>query len=100
MTFEAPDTDRFPALALARDAAGLGPRATAALICADEVAVARFLGGSLTLPGIHGLTAGAVERFGDGPAPDVDELAELDVAVRAWAASTDTHGGVVAGGVA
>jgi 1-deoxy-D-xylulose-5-phosphate reductoisomerase len=100
MTFEAPDTDRFPALALARDAAAQGPRATAALICADEVAVARFLEGSLTLPGIHGLTAGAVERFGDGPAPGVDELAELDAAVRAWAATTDAHGGVAAGGVA
>jgi 1-deoxy-D-xylulose-5-phosphate reductoisomerase len=92
MTFEAPDTARFPALALARDAATMGPRATAALICADEVAVARFLEGSLSLPGIHGLTSGAVERFGAGAAPDVDELTELDVQVREWAGATDHEG--------
>ncbi|MFN8518463.1 MAG: 1-deoxy-D-xylulose-5-phosphate reductoisomerase [Chloroflexota bacterium] len=94
MTFEAPDTARFPALALARDAATLGPRATAALMCADEVAVARFLEGSLSLPGIHGLTSGAVDRFGHGAAPDVDELTELDAQVRAWAAASDHEGRV------
>ncbi|MEZ4598113.1 MAG: hypothetical protein R3C32_15680 [Chloroflexota bacterium] len=98
MTFETPDAVRFPALALARDAAALGPRATAALICADEVAVARFLEGSLTLPGIHGLTAGAVERFGDGPAPDPQALADLDAEVRAWAAATDERGVATTGG--
>lgn len=92
MTFEAPDETRFPALGLARDAAAMGPRATAALICADEVAVGRFLEGSLTFGGIPALSAGAVERFGDGPSPSVDELMELDTRVRAWAAATDTHG--------
>jgi 1-deoxy-D-xylulose-5-phosphate reductoisomerase len=92
MTFEAPDTTRFPALPLARAAAVAGPRATAALICADEVAVARFLEGSLSLPGITTLAAGAVERFGDGPPPGADELTELDTRVRAWAAGTDEHG--------
>lgn len=92
MTFEAPDTARFPALDLACQAAAAGPRATAALICADEVAVARFLAGSLSLPGIAALTEGAVERFGGGPPPDGDELPELDREVRAWAAATDRHG--------
>ena len=92
MTFEAPDTARFPALGLARDAAAMGPRATAALICADEVAVARFLEASLTFPGIAALAAGAVQRFGDGPPPDVDELTQLDSDVRAWAAATDREG--------
>jgi 1-deoxy-D-xylulose-5-phosphate reductoisomerase len=92
LTFEAPDSARFPALALARAAADAGPRATAALICADEIAVARFIEGSLDLPGIATLAAGAVERFGDGPPPDVDELTELEPRVRAWAAATDEHG--------
>jgi 1-deoxy-D-xylulose-5-phosphate reductoisomerase len=96
LSFEAPDTTRFPALALARDAARAGPRATAALICADEVAVMRFLEGSLSLPGITALAASAVERFGDGAPPTVDELAILDAEVRAWAAVTDPRrrGGV------
>jgi 1-deoxy-D-xylulose-5-phosphate reductoisomerase len=92
MTFEAPDEARFPALPLARHAAGLGPRATAALIGADEVAVARFLEGSLSFPGITTLAAAAVERFGAGPAPDVEDLAELDAQVRAWAATADAAG--------
>jgi 1-deoxy-D-xylulose-5-phosphate reductoisomerase len=92
MTFEAPDEARFPALPLARAAAARGPRATAALICADEVAVQRFLEGSLTFTGISTLTAGAVERFGDGQAPDVEELTDLDTRVRTWAATTDAAG--------
>ena len=65
---------------------------TAALICADEVAVARFLEGSLTFPGITALAADAVERYGSGPAPSVDDLAALDAEVRAWAARTDAAG--------
>src|SRR4029077_242640 len=36
MDFAAPDEDRFPALRIARDAGRAGPRATAALISADE----------------------------------------------------------------
>ena len=92
MTFEAPDTTRFPALDLAREAAAAGPRATAALICADEVAVARFLAGSLSFPGITTLTAGAVARFGAGAPPSVDDLTELDSDVRAWSEHADAHG--------
>ena len=71
---------RFPALRIAREAGRLGPRASAALIAADEVAVARFLDGSLDFTGIPRLLEAAVERFGDRrrPAPDVDELVALD----------------------
>jgi 1-deoxy-D-xylulose-5-phosphate reductoisomerase len=85
MTFERPDADRFPALSIARDAGLAGPRATAALIAADEVAVHRFLDGTLSFPGIAQLAAGAVERFGTGRDPDVEETVELDREVRAWA---------------
>ena len=85
-------TARFPALDLARDAAAAGPRATAALICADEVAVARFLAGSLGFQGITTLAAGAVERFGAGAPPSVEDLARLDAEVRGWAARTDAQG--------
>ena len=51
LDFRAPDEDRFPALRIAREAGPLGPRATAALIAADDVAVARFLDGTPGLPG-------------------------------------------------
>jgi 1-deoxy-D-xylulose-5-phosphate reductoisomerase len=92
LDFRAPDEGRFPALRIAREAGRLGPRASAALIAADEVAVARFLDGSLDFPGIPRLLEAAVERFGTGgDAPDVDELVGLDGDVRA-AFATITFG--------
>jgi 1-deoxy-D-xylulose-5-phosphate reductoisomerase len=85
LTFEAPDPVRFPALRVCRDAALRGPRATAALITADEVAVRRFLDGSLAFMDIPALAAGAVERYGSGADPDLPELIALDAEVRSWA---------------
>jgi 1-deoxy-D-xylulose-5-phosphate reductoisomerase len=85
LDFSAPDETRFPALRIARAAGRIGSRATAALIAADEVAVARFLAGSLDFPGIPRLLEASVARFGSGPdqAPDVNALVELDREVRA-----------------
>jgi 1-deoxy-D-xylulose-5-phosphate reductoisomerase len=87
LEFRAPDEDRFPALRIARQAGLAGPRASTALISADEVAVARFLGGRLDFNGIPRLLGAAVERFGQGyPAePSLDQLAALDTEVRAFA---------------
>src|SRR5437773_917981 len=63
LTFRTPDERRFPALRICRQAGDTGSRASAALIAADEVAVARFLAGSLDFQGIPALLAAAVERF-------------------------------------
>ncbi len=89
LTFEAPDEARFPALAIAREAARSGPRASAALITADEVAVGRFLDGTLSLPGIWRLAEGAVTHFADpaAPAPGLGELVALEAEVRAFGAA-------------
>jgi 1-deoxy-D-xylulose-5-phosphate reductoisomerase len=89
LDFRAPDEARFPALRIAREAGIAGPRASAALIAADDIAVARFLEGSLDFNGIPRLLDAAVERFGhDGhPEPDVDALVALDAEVRAVFAS-------------
>jgi len=89
LDFEPPDEARFPALRIAREAGRAGPRASAALIAADEVAVERFLDGTLDFPGIARLLEAAVERFGGtgDPDPDVEGLIELDQAVRASFAS-------------
>ena len=89
LDFRAPDEARFPSLRIARDAGRIGQRATTALIAADDVAVARFLDGSLGFTGIPAVLAAAVERFGGGAdqAPDVDALIALDDEVRAWAAT-------------
>jgi 1-deoxy-D-xylulose-5-phosphate reductoisomerase len=84
LDFRAPDETRFPALRIARQAGLTGQRATTALIAADEVAVARFLEGTLGFAEIPRLLESAVERFGDGAdqAPSLDELIGLDAEVR------------------
>lgn len=85
LDFRAPDESRFPALRIAREAGIAGPRASAALIAADDVAVRRFLDGTLDFPGIPRLLESAVERFGgsgDDP-PGVEGLIALDAEVRA-----------------
>jgi 1-deoxy-D-xylulose-5-phosphate reductoisomerase len=85
MTFETPDEQRFPALRIARAAGVAGPGATAALIAADDIAVERFLTGSLSYPGMAWLVERALERFALSHAPELDELEAVDVEVRAWA---------------
>jgi 1-deoxy-D-xylulose-5-phosphate reductoisomerase len=88
LTFEPADEVRFPALALARSAGRQGQWASAAMICADEVAVQRFLDGALDFPGITSLCSRAVERFGGRSGePGLGELVELEAEVRAWAAT-------------
>jgi 1-deoxy-D-xylulose-5-phosphate reductoisomerase len=88
LSFEAPDENRFPALAIGRSAGLRGARASAALIAADEVAVARFLAGSIAFAGIAELCRRAVQRFGDGdPQPQLSDVLELDAEVRRWAAT-------------
>ena len=93
MTFEAADEARFPALPVARAAGLAGPGATAALIAADDVAVERFLDGSLSFTGIARLVEEAVTRFSVTGAPDLDELEAIDAEVRAWARQADIDGG-------
>jgi len=86
LDFRAPDEGRFPALRIAREAGRMGQRATTALIAADDIAVARFLEGSLGFMGIPAVLEAAVARFGSGDqAPDVDALVALDADVRGWA---------------
>lgn len=94
LDFRAPDEGRFPSLRIAREAGRIGSRASATLIAADEVAVARFLDGTLDFPGIPRLLEAAVRRYGEGPdqAPDVDGLVALDREVRA-AFATGQPGG-------
>jgi len=87
LEFREPDLVRFPALRIAREAGRMGPRATAALIAADDVAVRRFLDGSLDFLGIARVLDDAVERYGAGAEPDLDELIALDAEVRAAFAS-------------
>ncbi len=95
LDFRAPDEGRFPALRIAREAGQAGPRASAALIAADDVAVARFLDGTLDFPGIPRLLDAAVAGFGGGrgDAPDLETLVTLDAEVRVFATAWRTASG-------
>jgi len=88
MSFEAPDEQRFPALPLARAAGAAGPGSTAVLIAADDVAVERYLVGSLPFNGIVRLVESALARFGSDAEPQLAELEGIDAEVRAWARKT------------
>jgi 1-deoxy-D-xylulose-5-phosphate reductoisomerase len=88
LDFRAPDEARFPALRIARTAGRIGQRATTALIAADDIAVGRFLEGTIGFTAIPALLEAAVDRFGTGrdQAPDLAALIALDAEVRAFAA--------------
>lgn len=93
LEFHAPDEDRFPSLRIAREAGRLGARASTALIAADEVAVERFLAGSLDFNGIPRMLELAVGRFGHHPdqTPELETIESIDQEVRALVAGH--HGG-------
>ena len=84
LDFRAPDESRFPALRIARDAGRTGSRASAAYIAADEVAVERFMAGTLRFAAIPRLLEEAVVRFGEGDdqSPSASELIDLHREVR------------------
>jgi len=83
LAFESPDTDRFPCLRLAREAAEAGGTAPAALNAANEVAVAAFLDGRLNFTGIARVIDSVLQRHEVRP---VTSLASV-LAADAWARS-------------
>ena len=86
LDFSAPDLDRFPCLGLAYDALHAGGGVPAALNAANEVAVRRFLDGSLSFPGIARCVEAGMAA-GQGTAPDtVDAFMAVDAEARALAA--------------
>jgi 1-deoxy-D-xylulose-5-phosphate reductoisomerase len=82
-TFEAPDTRRFPALALAYGAAREGGTAPAALNAANEVAVHAFLDGRIRFTDIVRVVEDAAARVpSPGKGATLDEVFAADVAAR------------------
>jgi 1-deoxy-D-xylulose-5-phosphate reductoisomerase len=82
LTFEAPDRERFPALALGEEAVRLGGTAGAVLNAANEVAVGRFLAGEIPFPAIAGTAAAVLRRAPVVPDPDLDDIRAADRAAR------------------
>jgi len=85
LTFDAPDPQRFPGLAIALAAGEAGGAAPATLIVADDIATSRFAAGEITFGGIPALLHDACERFGGRAAPEsVEALSNLRDEVRAY----------------
>ncbi len=85
LEFEAPDTETFPMLALAREAGERGGTAPCAFNAANEVAVAAFLEGRLPFLGIPELVGDALAAAAGEPARDLGDLLEADREARALA---------------
>jgi 1-deoxy-D-xylulose-5-phosphate reductoisomerase len=83
LDFEAPRTDLFPALELARRAGTLGGTLPAVLNAANETAVEAFLAGRLSFPGIWESVARAMDSIPFVEHPSLDELIDADTAARA-----------------
>ena len=88
LDFEAPDTGRFPALQLARDAAEAGGTAPAVLNAANEIAVGAFLGGKLGFLGIPRLIETVLGRHVIRAADSLETVLEADRWARELAEAT------------
>jgi 1-deoxy-D-xylulose-5-phosphate reductoisomerase len=86
LTFEPVDTDAFPCLRLAREAAIAGGTAPCVLNAANEVAVHAFLEGRLSFLGIPAVIEAALERLPPGPVRAFESLYEADREARGVAA--------------
>ena len=84
LSFEEPDLENFPCLALAMDCARRGGTAPCVMSAANEVAVHLFLQHKLGYNRIYDAAAGAVEAVGVTAADDLDTILTADAAARAW----------------
>lgn len=86
LTFEAPDSDRFPALRLARCALQAGGSAPTVLNAANEVAVQAFLSRKIGFLDIAGVVERTLETAGHVPPTSIDDVLAQDRQARecAW----------------
>jgi 1-deoxy-D-xylulose-5-phosphate reductoisomerase len=82
LDFAAPDTERFPALRLARDALRAGGGAPAILNAANEIAVEAFMQRRIGFLDIAGTVAEVLDAMGVHPADTLDDVVALDAAAR------------------
>jgi len=85
LTFEEPDTERFPCLGLAYRALQTGGTMPTALNAANEIAVRAFLDGKITLPDIARINAGVMDGHKSVPSPVLNEILAADRESRAAA---------------
>lgn len=85
LSFEAPRTDVFPAISLARQAGETGGTLPAVLNAANEVAVDAFLKKRITFPRIWQTVEAVMQKHSVVQRPGLDQLVEADAWARAEA---------------
>jgi len=81
LTFEEPDTGRFPSIDLARRAGEAGGTLPAVFNAANEVAVEAFINRQITFPAITEIVRRAMDRHSVVAHPTLEQILEAD----AWA---------------
>ncbi len=92
LTFFAPDMERFPALALAREALRSGGAHPAILNASNEIGVEAFLDKRLPFTGIAELVGDAMQTVNADVAKTIDDVIALDLDVRAQARELISRG--------
>jgi 1-deoxy-D-xylulose-5-phosphate reductoisomerase len=82
LTFEAPDTTRFPSLTMAYAAVRAGGIAPAVMNAANEMAVAAFLAGRIRFLDIFHTVEKALAQVQGGLRPTLEEIIAADADVR------------------
>jgi 1-deoxy-D-xylulose-5-phosphate reductoisomerase len=82
LEFAAPDTERFPALRLARDALCAGGAAPTILSAANEIAVAAFLARQIGFLDIAAVVSLVLDEMGPLAADTLDAVIDLDARAR------------------
>lgn len=85
LDFELPDDERFPALRLARHAAGVGGAIPAVLNASNEVAVSAFLAGQIGFLEIAMIVEETLSVYSPGTPGGIGDILEADCAARAVA---------------
>jgi 1-deoxy-D-xylulose-5-phosphate reductoisomerase len=84
LTFDRPDFQKFPCLALAIKAAQTGGTAPTALCAADEVTVGLFLQGKIRFMDIPRIVGEVLREHQNSTAPTLDDIINTD----RWASAT------------
>jgi 1-deoxy-D-xylulose-5-phosphate reductoisomerase len=85
LTFDRPDTRRYPCLGLALEAGRRGGSSPAVLAAADEVAVQHFLAGHIRFPDIPHSVSDALNSHKPFSNPSLDEVLQADAWARSYA---------------
>ena len=86
LTFENPDTEKFPSLRLARQAGRAGGTMPAVFNAANEVAVARFVDGQIKFLQIFDMVERVMTAHRAVASPALDAILEADLWARKEAA--------------